>query len=250
MTQRLRRASSAPANAYGLWLTQRRPMSIITCWYPSIYAQWHLEIGLVTAAMICRQLLLEQLHFHLFVGVDWRQIILNNLILPIANGTVSLLPGRRIVHIVNIHSRVVLEVAHRKLWETLSKQLVALSAVRRVQTIRIDRSKIFAGLAHGTLLVLGRVLQRWDEGSIMSIKESLHYLLFFRACLTGRSLPCLYAFHTRHARAPILNLIGSIVLQFSVYLSLSLRRLPSMSLLALKYVILILSSSLFVFYWI
>ena len=71
-------------------------------------------------------LTLEELHFELLLLADWREVVLNDLVLPVADGPLPNISPVRIVHIINVHPRVVVEVAHGEFVEFLCEGLVVL----------------------------------------------------------------------------------------------------------------------------
>lgn len=70
-----------------------------------------------------RRHLFQLIHLLLLSLIDWGQIVLNHLVLPVVDGAVSLLPHICVVLILDVHPRVVGVVSYTKLTEFLSEEL-------------------------------------------------------------------------------------------------------------------------------
>lgn len=70
----------------------------------------------------------------LFSLANWREVILNNLFLPITDGPLSYIPPVCIVHVVDVHPRIVVEVSHCEFIELLSEGLVVFT-LRNTETM-------------------------------------------------------------------------------------------------------------------
>lgn len=74
--------------------------------------------------------LLDHHQFLSLSAIDWRQVVRDDLVLPIAYHPVSLGLLSQVVLILYVHPSVVLEIAHREFVHFLSKQFLTVLCVQ------------------------------------------------------------------------------------------------------------------------